>query len=89
MMEPAALGKFTIFGPHTFNFKQTVEALLAGGGAVEVQDAVGLLSAMRRCLSDRDYAAGIAAAGREVILRHQGATDKSLDAIAELLGGGA
>ena len=28
MMEPAALGKFTSFGPHTFNFKQTVDALL-------------------------------------------------------------
>lgn len=88
MMEPAALGKFTIFGPHTFNFKQTVAALLAGGGAVEVQDAAGLLSAVRRGLSDREYAAGVAAAGRAVILRHQGATAKSLDAIADLLGRG-
>ena len=88
MMEPAALGKFTIFGPHTFNFKQTVDALLAGGGAVEVQDAAGLLSAVRRCLSDREYAAGVAAAGREVIVHHQGATVKTVDAMAELLGRG-
>ena len=28
MMEAAALGKCTIFGPHAFNFKQAVEDLL-------------------------------------------------------------
>jgi 3-deoxy-D-manno-octulosonic-acid transferase len=28
MMEAAALGKCTLFGPHTFNFRQTVEVLL-------------------------------------------------------------
>ncbi len=48
MMEPAALGKCTIFGPHTFNFKQTVEALLDGGGAIEVEDADALAEAVGR-----------------------------------------
>ena len=85
MMEPAALGKCTIFGPHTFNFKQTVEALLAGQGAIEVQNTQELVSVMRRCLSDAEYAARIAAAGRDVIYRNQGATQKSVEAIASLL----
>ena len=38
MMEPTALGKCTLFGPHTFNFRQTVEALLKGHGAIQVTD---------------------------------------------------
>lgn len=85
MMESAAMGVCTLFGPHTFNFRQTVAALLEGGGAIEVKNADELLSAMRRCLSDRAYAEHIAAAGREVISRHQGATQKSVEAIAALL----
>ena len=43
MLESAALGKCTIFGPHTFNFKQTVKALLAGNGAIEVANGNQLL----------------------------------------------
>lgn len=85
MMESAALGKCTLFGPHTFNFRQTVEALLAGGGAMEVKDADELLEAVRKCLSDAAYAERLAAAGREVIRRHQGATEKSVEAVASLL----
>ncbi len=38
MAEAAALGKCTIFGAHAFNFKQTVDALLADNGAIMVQD---------------------------------------------------
>jgi len=85
MMEPAALGKCTIFGPHTFNFKQTVDALLAAQGAIEVTDAEELLAAIRKCLADPDYTRQIAAAGQNVIKQNQGATKKSVDAIVSLL----
>jgi 3-deoxy-D-manno-octulosonic-acid transferase len=85
MMESAALGKCTLFGPHTFNFRQTVQALLAGGGAIAVNDADALFEAVRRCLTDSAYAQQIAAAGREVIARNQGATQKTVDAVASLL----
>ena len=86
MMEPAALGKCTLFGPHTFNFKQTVEALLSGGGAVQVKDTKELFFAVQKCLVDADYDAGIAAAGQAVIRRNQGATRRTVDALAGLLG---
>jgi len=81
MMEPAALGKCTLFGPHTFNFKQTVDALLSGGGAIEIKNAEELLTAVQKCLSDADYAGRITDAGRDIIRRNQGATQKSLDAL--------
>jgi 3-deoxy-D-manno-octulosonic-acid transferase len=85
MMEPAAMSKCTIFGPHTFNFKQTVDALLAGGGAIEVQDEKGLLDTVRKCLTDRSYSDTVARNGQEVIRRNQGATARTAEAIRKLL----
>ena len=85
MMEPAALGKCVLLGPHSFNFRQTVEALLEGNGAIEVPDEAGLLDAMRQCLADPAYARRIAANGRDTIRRNQGATGKTIDAIRPLV----
>ncbi|HML74886.1 MAG TPA: 3-deoxy-D-manno-octulosonic acid transferase [Anaerohalosphaeraceae bacterium] len=85
MMEPAALGKCTMFGPHTFNFKQTVEVLLEGNGALEVQDAEQLYDITRKCLTNPDFAAAIAAAGQKIIRQNQGATLKSVNAIVSLV----
>jgi 3-deoxy-D-manno-octulosonic-acid transferase len=85
MMEAAALGKCTIFGPHAFNFRQTVDALLAGDGAILVRDADQLCATMKRCLSEPDFAAKIARNGREVIKKNQGATARTLEHIAKLL----
>ncbi|HEX41331.1 MAG TPA: 3-deoxy-D-manno-octulosonic acid transferase [Phycisphaerales bacterium] len=85
MMEAAALGRPTVFGPHATNFRQTVEALLAEDGAICVRNTEDLLAALRRCLGDPDYAAGIARNGRAVIRSNQGATRKTVDAIAALL----
>jgi len=85
MMEAAALGKCTMFGPHTFNFRQTVEALLDGGGAILVADGNDLLVQMRKCLSEPQYAAKIARAGQAVIKQNQGATARTIEALAKLL----
>jgi len=88
MMEAAALGKCTVFGPHAFNFRQTVDALLADDGAILVADERELLETMQKCLGEPDYAQAIAERGREVIRRNQGATDKSLEQIGRLLKSG-
>jgi len=85
MMEAAALGKCTMFGPHTFNFRQTVEALLNGGGAILVADGNDLLGQMKKCLSEPEYAAKIAQAGQAVIKQNQGATARTMEALGTLL----
>lgn len=85
MMESVALGKPTIFGPHTFNFKQTVNALLAADGAIEVSDETGLSHQILTCLNNHTYAQTVAQQGRQVILDHQGATLKSVSLIADLM----
>ena len=85
MAEAAALGKPTLFGPHTFNFKQTVDALLANEGAVMVKDKQELFEAMQKCLLEPAFATRIGRNGRAVIKKNQGATKKTIDQIAKLL----
>jgi 3-deoxy-D-manno-octulosonic-acid transferase len=86
MIEAAALGKCTIFGPSTYNFQQTADALLAAQGGIMVKDKQELLQVMERCLSEPDFTKKIAKNGREVIKKNQGATQKTIDAIIKLLG---
>jgi len=85
MMEAAALGKPTLFGPHAFNFRQTVDSLLKDEGAVMVKDEQDLLQTMQKCLTDPDFAQKIAQNGREVIRKNQGATQKTITQIKKLL----
>lgn len=85
MAEAAALSKPTIFGPHTFNFKQTVDALLKDKGAVMVKDKQDLLQTMQKCLNEPDFAQTIAQNGQEVIKKNQGATAKTIEQIAKFL----
>jgi 3-deoxy-D-manno-octulosonic-acid transferase len=85
MMEAAALGKCTIFGPHAFNFKQAVDDLLKADGAILVKDASELFNAMAKCLADVDYARSIARNGQEIIRKNQGATSRTVAQITKLL----
>ena len=85
MVEAAALDKCTVFGPYAFNFKQTVDALLADSGAIMVKNQEELLQTMQKCLSDSDFAQSIANNGREVIRKNQGATKNTIDQIAKFL----
>jgi 3-deoxy-D-manno-octulosonic-acid transferase len=85
MMEAAALGKCTMFGPHAFNFRQTVDALLEGEGALLVEDKEELFKTMSKCLTKIEFSHRIAENGQEVIRKNQGATEKTINAIANLL----
>ena len=85
MAEAAALGKCTIFGPHAFNFKQTVDALLADNGAIMVNNQNDLLQTMQKCLTTPNLAEQIAKNGRNVIKKNQGATQKTIEQIERLL----
>ena len=85
MIEAVALRKCTIFGPHAFNFKQTVDALLADQGAIMVKDKDELLQTMQKCLAEPDFARKIARNGREVIRKNKGTTEKAIEQIAKFL----
>ncbi|MHC4888114.1 MAG: 3-deoxy-D-manno-octulosonic acid transferase [Planctomycetota bacterium] len=85
MIEATALRKCTIFGPHAFNFKQTVDVLLEGEGAIMVKDQQDLLHTMQKCLSEPDFTRKIARNGREVIRKNKGATEKTINQIVKFL----
>jgi len=85
MMEAAALGKCTIFGPYAFNFQQTVDALIKNNGAIMVKDKEDLLATMRKCLTEPNYAEQIAKNGQEVIRKNQGATAKTIEQITRFV----
>jgi len=85
MMEAAASGNCTIFGPHAFNFRQTVDALIQDNGAVMVQDSNQLYETLQKCLSDHDYRETIASKGRDIIIENQGATQKAVEEIVKLI----
>ena len=85
MVEAAALGKCTIFGPYAFNFNHSVDALIADHGAIMVNDKDELFEALHKCLTDDNFAAQLATNGQNVIRENQGATKKSIEAIVEIL----
>lgn len=86
MMEPAAFGASVCFGPHTGNFREAVEGLLAAGGARRVPDAEGLARAVRADLDDPEAAARRGEAGRAFVLAQRGATGRTFEALDALVG---
>jgi 3-deoxy-D-manno-octulosonic-acid transferase len=85
MMEPAAFGASVLFGPHTANFRETVEQLLARGGARRVADARELTAALKEDLDDPDAAAARGAAGRDFVLAQHGASARTLAELDRLV----
>ncbi len=85
MAEPVALGKATLFGPHTHNFKATVRELKEIGGAIEVQDGAGLEREIKSMLQDPARREKIGKAGQARLLASRGALQRYLELIDGLL----
>ncbi len=86
MLEPAAQGRATVFGPHTTNFRRDVELLLAANAVVQVPDRTALASCLGELLRDPLRREQLGANARRVILENQGATARTLELTAGLLG---
>ncbi|MEM9415961.1 MAG: glycosyltransferase N-terminal domain-containing protein [Planctomycetota bacterium] len=84
MMEPIALGKPTLIGPHHADFADTMTALTEADGIV-VTDTPGPEAA--RLLADPERAQQIANRGREVIRSRRGSTQRHADMILGMLEG--
>ena len=85
MMEPAAYGASVLFGPHTTNFRATVEQLLARDAARQVADPVALASALLADLNDPEAAAARGSLARAFVLAQAGATDRTLAELDRLI----
>jgi 3-deoxy-D-manno-octulosonic-acid transferase len=87
VMEPAGLGRPIIFGPHTENFLEESNLLLESGGARKVNNEGELLEAVRDSLTCRQLAEAMGQRAREAVLKHRGATQRSINVLKRLIKG--
>jgi 3-deoxy-D-manno-octulosonic-acid transferase len=85
MLEPAAYGVATSFGPNTWNFRDIVAQLLAADGAIVVNNEAELEAFVRRVLQRPEWGAAIGERARRFVLSQQGATKRTADLIQSLL----
>jgi 3-deoxy-D-manno-octulosonic-acid transferase len=84
MIEPAAYGAAVTFGPHVWNFRSTVEQLLACRGAIQVGDFAELertIQLLLKAVTRRE----LGAAAQQFVLSQQGATDRTISVINRYL----
>jgi 3-deoxy-D-manno-octulosonic-acid transferase len=84
-IEPAALGKPTIFGPNMQNFADVVRCFLAKDAAVQVRDASQLELALAELLSDASRREQLSRNAFQVVRENQGAVYRTLNMIAKYL----
>jgi 3-deoxy-D-manno-octulosonic-acid transferase len=87
MIEPAAYGAAVAFGPHTWNFKDTVTRLLEHEAAIQAADSVELDREITRLLADANARLRLGQAARQFVFSQQGASQRTLEAVDQLLAG--
>jgi 3-deoxy-D-manno-octulosonic-acid transferase len=85
MIEPAACGAAVIVGPNTHNFRDVVEGLSSQRAIRIIGDAGELVDAVRTLLRAPAEAAAQGAAAREFVLAQQGATERTVSLLMDLL----
>lgn len=86
LLEPAALAKPVLSGPHLFNFLEIAALLREAGALQEVDDARGLAVAVQRLFELPRDAQMMAEAGLKVMRANQGALKRLLDGLGRLIG---
>ena len=87
LLEPAALAKPVLSGPHLFNFLEIAALLRNADALAEVADAASLTAAVQRLFDQPQQARAMADAGLQVMKANQGALQRLLDGIGRLVKG--
>ncbi len=85
LLEPAALAKPVLSGPHLFNFLEIAAKLRDAAALEEVDDVQGLAVAVQRLFELPQDAQRMAQAGLTVMQLNQGALQRLLDGLARLI----
>ncbi|MDP2186997.1 MAG: lipid IV(A) 3-deoxy-D-manno-octulosonic acid transferase [Xanthomonadales bacterium] len=85
VLEAAALGVPCLVGPHTFNFAEVTEHLIAGGAALRVASADALGEAVMQLIADADQRNRMAEAARDMVASERGAVERTLHLIEPVL----
>jgi 3-deoxy-D-manno-octulosonic-acid transferase len=86
LLEPAALGKPVLSGPHLFNFLEIAAQLREANALLEVADAAALASRVAELWREPARAARMHEAGLAVMRANQGALERLLGGLGRLLG---
>jgi 3-deoxy-D-manno-octulosonic-acid transferase len=89
MIESACLGKPTVVGPLTQNFKDAVSIFLRSKALIQVRDTKELKTAIQGLLRNPEQAKAMGDAARQTVENCRGATARTIDAISEVLAQGA
>ena len=85
LIEPALLGKPIVTGHVLRNFRFLLQVLLDADAVATVTSDSELTPCLRRLLSDPELRAALGGRAAEVIGRHRGATERTVDELESLL----
>ncbi|MFP6670576.1 MAG: glycosyltransferase [Pirellulaceae bacterium] len=85
MIEPSGYGAAVSFGPHTQNFRDTVEMLLQHEAAVVVKDEQELTSFVQQCLEDPESARQLGQRAQRFVASQNGATERTVALLESLV----
>ncbi len=85
LLEPAALAKPVLSGPHLFNFLEIAAMLRNADALIECRDAASLSAAVQRLFDQPQKAREMAEAGLGVMKANQGALQRLLDGLGQLV----
>ncbi|MCO8162683.1 lipid IV(A) 3-deoxy-D-manno-octulosonic acid transferase [Pseudomonas sp. 21LCFQ010] len=85
LLEPAALGKPVLSGPHLFNFLEIAAMLRTAGALQQASDPTALAKAVQHLFEQPDQSRRMAEAGLQVMKANQGALQRLLALIDRLV----
>src|SRR5690606_33864614 len=84
LLEPAALGRPVLCGPHTFHAPEVTRLLVEAGGARVVRDVEEVAAALAAWLSDPAAAAADGAKAAAAVRASQGAARRAVELLSSL-----
>ena len=84
-IEPAALGKAVVFGPHMENFTDIARAFVSANAAVQVADESELERVLGELVADPARRAAMGHAGKAVVAENLGAVHRTMEMILPYL----
>jgi len=87
LIEALAAGVPVVFGPSMFNFAEASRLALEAGAALQAEDPAAAIGMARVLIADGVRRAEMSEAGRKLCAAHQGATQKHLAVLKELVRG--
>ncbi|MCD5978314.1 lipid IV(A) 3-deoxy-D-manno-octulosonic acid transferase [Pseudomonas quasicaspiana] len=85
LLEPAALAKPVLSGPHLFNFLEIAAMLRNADALIECSDGASLSAAVQQLFDQPQKARDMAQAGLAVMKANQGALQRLLDGLGRLV----